>query len=97
MVWVINKSQRAYNIGGVLVSPLIPVQIDDDFLNNERVKEILADGDIERTEEPSQSANETNPASSDNQSGTSGTNESRQQHASSKQTDNDLPPIPKSR
>ena len=58
MVWILNKSERAYNIGGVLVSPLVPIQIDDSFLDNARVKEIMADGDIETTSAPSES-NET--------------------------------------
>jgi hypothetical protein len=53
MVWVVNKSERAYNIGGVLLSPLVPTQIDDSFLNNARVKEIIADGSIEQTNAPS--------------------------------------------
>jgi hypothetical protein len=94
MVWIVNKSERAYNIGGVLVIPLLPVQIDDDFLNNERVKEIMADGDIETTSEPSGSETETNTASSDNKSGTSVVAKPRQQHDNDKQANHNLPPLP---
>jgi len=47
MAWVLNKSGRVYNIGGVLVSPLVPVFLDDSFLSIARVKEIIASGDLE--------------------------------------------------
>jgi hypothetical protein len=51
MAWVLNKSGRAYNIGGVLVSPLVPVFLDDSFLSIARVKEIIASGDLEVSSE----------------------------------------------
>ena len=54
MVWVVNKSPRVINIGGVLVTPLMPNEIDDSFLNHERVKAILDAGDIETTTKPTE-------------------------------------------
>lgn len=51
MAWIVNRSQRAYNIGGVLVSPLVPVFLDDSFLSIARVKEIIAAGDLEVSSE----------------------------------------------
>jgi hypothetical protein len=95
MVWILNKSERPYNIGGTLVIPLVPIQISDDYLNNARVKEIMADGDIETIDAPSSSsANETNKASGDNKPATNIPVESGKQPIVSKPTHDNIPPIP---
>ena len=47
MVMIVNKSVRVLNIGGTVVTPGIPVEIDKSFLDNERVKELMEAGEIE--------------------------------------------------
>lgn len=59
MAWLRNKSERAFNIGGNLIAPLANVELPDHFLNNARVKEIIANGELEVSEETKAVVTET--------------------------------------
>lgn len=50
MALLVNKSQRAYTIGGVMMTPHMPVEIPDDFLNNPRVKQLLKSKQIDHAQ-----------------------------------------------
>lgn len=47
---IVNKSVRVLNIGGTVVTPGIPVEIDKSFLDNERVKELMEAGELEESD-----------------------------------------------
>ena len=41
MAWVVNNSARVIHIGGVVLSPGMPVEIHDDALKNEQVENLF--------------------------------------------------------
>lgn len=47
MAWLLNKSQRAFNVGGTILVPTHTTEVPDDFLDNERIKEIIDAGELE--------------------------------------------------
>jgi len=90
MVLVVNKSERVYNINGIMLTPLIPAEIPDEFLNNDRVKEIMADGHIEKVD--NETTKQADSASSVDKPGTSSVAKSRESVATAKPSNN--PPSP---
>lgn len=50
MAKIVNKSQRVFSIGGIMISPNVPTEVDDSFLDNERVKELMDSGELEKGE-----------------------------------------------
>ena len=41
MVWMVNNTSRAYNVGGVVMSPFNPVQLDDSYLDHPEIKALM--------------------------------------------------------
>jgi hypothetical protein len=41
MPLMVNKSKRPISVGGVLMTPSVPANIPDDFMNNPRVKQLI--------------------------------------------------------
>lgn len=52
MAWLRNKSARVFNVGGTLIVPTMTTEIGDEFLENERIKEIIANGELEIADGP---------------------------------------------
>ena len=44
---LVNTSQRPISIGGVLLSPHVPADVDDAYRDNQRVKELLEEKVLE--------------------------------------------------
>jgi len=44
---VVNKSERLITIGGYWLTPLIPMDVPDTVMNNDRIKELLESGELE--------------------------------------------------
>ena len=65
MVMIVNKTVRVLNIGGTVVTPGMPVDIDKSFLDNERIKEMMEAGELEESDgsqpQPSDPATEQQP------------------------------------
>ena len=59
MVMIVNKTVRLLNIGGIVVSPETPTPIDESFLDNDRIREMMKSGELEEVDEAEA---ETKPA-----------------------------------
>jgi hypothetical protein len=88
LAFLVNKTARVIHVGGVQLTPGSPVEVPDDQLEGDQVKQWLESKEIEKTEGPQQhpagqgspeaaqkpadSANPTPPTSPNPQAGTSG-------------------------
>lgn len=61
MAWLKNKSERAFNVGEIILVPTHTTEVSDDFLENERIKEIIAAGELEVADGPDDPAKQPQP------------------------------------
>lgn len=47
MTMVVNKTEHAIHIGGVMLSPGVPGELPEDFTDNEQVKEMFKNDELE--------------------------------------------------